>query len=84
VADTLCRLWEVCTFPELAFYCHALRGGDLDHENHDMSETHETANADMQQAIPGLVADIAPFDYAQGRLRQGGRFSIFFTKTFTL
>jgi hypothetical protein len=23
-----------------------------------MSETHETANADMQQAIPGLVADI--------------------------
>jgi hypothetical protein len=38
-----------------------------------MSETRETANADMHQAIPGLVADIAPFDYAQGRLRQGGR-----------
>jgi hypothetical protein len=56
----------------------------LDHEHHEVSETRETANADMHQAIPGLVADIAPFDDAQGRLRQGGRFSIFFTKTFTL
>jgi hypothetical protein len=48
-----------------------------------MSEHRETANADMQQAIPGLTGDIAPFDDAQGRLRQGGRFSIFFTKKFT-
>jgi hypothetical protein len=56
----------------------------LDHEHHEVSETRETANADMHQAIPGLVADIAPFDYAQGRLRQGGRFSIFVTKKFTL
>jgi hypothetical protein len=46
-----------------------------------MSETRETANAAMHQAIPGLVADIAPFDYAQGRLRQGGSFHLFH-KTF--
>jgi hypothetical protein len=38
-----------------------------------MSETRETATADMHQAIPDLVADIAPFDYAQGRLWQCGR-----------
>jgi hypothetical protein len=38
----------------------------------------------MQQAIPDLVADIAPFDDAQGRLRQGGRDQIFFTKKFTM
>jgi hypothetical protein len=57
-----------------------LRGERLDHEHHDMSEHRETTTADMQQAIPGLVGDIAPFDYAQGRLRQGGRFQFFFTK----
>jgi hypothetical protein len=43
----------------------------LDHERRDMSERRETANADMQQAIPRLAGDIAPFDDAQGRLRQG-------------
>jgi hypothetical protein len=47
-----------------------------------MSETCETGNADMAQAIPGLVGDIAPFDYAQGRLRQGGRYHPLFTKHF--
>jgi len=31
----------------------------LDYEQHDMSETRETANADMQQAIPGFGRDIA-------------------------
>jgi len=31
----------------------------LDYEHHDMSETREPATADMQQAIPGLVGDIA-------------------------
>jgi hypothetical protein len=54
-----------------------LCGGRLDHEHHEMSENRETTNADMQQAIPGLVADIAPFDDAQGRLWQGGRFHAF-------
>jgi hypothetical protein len=39
-----------------------------------MSETREMANAAMDQAILRLVGDIAPFDYAQGRLRQDGRF----------
>jgi hypothetical protein len=53
-----------------------LRGGRLNHEHHDMSETCETATADMDQAIPRLAGDIAPFDYAQGRLRQGGKRSI--------
>jgi hypothetical protein len=43
----------------------------LDHERRDMSEHRETANADMQQTIPRLAGDIAPFDDAQGRLRQG-------------
>jgi hypothetical protein len=45
-----------------------------------MSENCETANANMDQAILCLTWDIAPFDYAQGRLRQGGRLPIFFTK----
>jgi hypothetical protein len=31
----------------------------LDHEYHEISENRETANADMQQAIPGLVGDSA-------------------------
>jgi hypothetical protein len=31
----------------------------LDHENRDMSETREAANAAMQQALPGLTGDIA-------------------------
>jgi hypothetical protein len=48
-----------------------LRGGRLDHENHDMSEKRETANADMQQTIPRLTGDIA-----SGR----AEVSIFFTK----
>jgi|GEM_PF-5886704 len=29
--------------------CQELRGGHLDHEQHDMSENRETANADMEQ-----------------------------------
>jgi hypothetical protein len=52
----------------------------LDHERRDMNEKREPANTGMQQAISGLTGDIAPFDYAQGRLWQGGRFPIFFTK----
>jgi hypothetical protein len=52
----------------------------LDHEHHEISEKHEPAGAAMYQAILRLAGDIAPFDYAQGRLRQCGRFSIFFTK----
>jgi hypothetical protein len=52
----------------------------LDHEQLDMSETREPANADRYPAIPRLAGDIAPFDYAQGRLWQGGRFHFFFTK----
>jgi hypothetical protein len=39
-----------------------------------MSEKRETDNADVYQAIPRLAGAIAPFDDAQGRLRQGGRF----------
>jgi hypothetical protein len=27
----------------------------LDHEHHEMNENRETANADLQQAISGLV-----------------------------
>jgi hypothetical protein len=36
-----------------------------------MSEQRETTSADMDQAIPHSAGDIAPFDDAQGRLRQG-------------
>jgi len=42
----------------------------LDHERHEVSETRETANADMHQAIPGLVADIA-----SGRVEDSRSFS---------
>jgi len=45
-----------------------------------MRENRETTNAAMDQAISCFAGDIAPFDDAQGRLRQGGRFSILFTK----
>jgi hypothetical protein len=45
-----------------------------------MSEHCETVNADRYPAIPYLAGDIAPFDDAQGRLRQGGRNPAFFTK----
>jgi hypothetical protein len=45
-----------------------------------MNEKRETANTGMQQAIPGFDGDIAPFDDAQGRLRQGGRFQSFSQK----
>ncbi|MFP4437687.1 MAG: hypothetical protein ACLFVO_10590 [Chloroflexaceae bacterium] len=31
----------------------------MDHEHHDMSETREPANADLPEAISGLVGDIA-------------------------
>jgi hypothetical protein len=48
-----------------------------------MNETRETTNAATDQTILRLVGDIAPFDYAQGRLRPGGRFSIFVTKKIT-
>jgi sRNA-binding regulator protein Hfq len=43
-----------------------------------MSETHETATADMDQAIPRLAGDIAPFDDAQVRLRPGGKNQLFY------
>ncbi len=54
----------------------------LDHEHHDMSEHRETANAGMQCSRRSRVwrGDIAPFDYAQGRLWQGGANQILFTK----
>jgi hypothetical protein len=55
----------------------------LDQEQHEMNETCETANAAMYPAIPRLAGDIAPFDYAQGRLRQGGRFHAFSQKICT-
>jgi hypothetical protein len=45
-----------------------------------MNENRETANAETYPAILRLAGDIAPFDDAQGRLRQGGTFSVFFTK----
>jgi hypothetical protein len=48
-----------------------------------MNETRETATADVYPAIARSAGDIAPFDYAQGRLRPGGRFSIFVTKKIT-
>jgi hypothetical protein len=48
-----------------------------------MSEKHDPAGAAMDQAIPRLAGDIAPFDYAQGRLWQGGRFHSF-TQKFAL
>jgi hypothetical protein len=66
----------MCIFPIL----HELRGGCLDHERREMSEKRETVNADMDQTIPRLARVIAPFDYAQGRLRQGRRYRFFFTK----
>ena len=31
----------------------------MDHEQYDMRENRETANADMEQMIPRLVGDIA-------------------------
>jgi hypothetical protein len=58
-----------------------LRGGRLDHERHDMSKPRETATAAMDQAIPHVARDIAPFDYAQGRLRQGGNTRSFSRKS---
>jgi hypothetical protein len=45
-----------------------------------MSETREAASAAMYQAIPHVAGDVAPFDYAQGRLRQGGRLHSFSQK----
>jgi hypothetical protein len=36
-----------------------LRGGSLDHEQYDMRETRETANADRYQTIPRLAGVIA-------------------------
>ena len=42
--------------PDNSCHLHALSGGILDHE---MSETRETANADMDQVIPRLMGDIA-------------------------
>jgi hypothetical protein len=39
-----------------------------------MSEHREAASAAMYQAIPHVAGNIAPFDDAQGRLRQGGRY----------
>jgi hypothetical protein len=38
---------------------HVLRSGGLDHKQHDMSETRETANAAMSQALARLAGDIA-------------------------
>jgi hypothetical protein len=49
-----------------------------------MNEIRETATAARYPAIPHVAGDIAPFDYAQGRLRQGGRFSSFSQKFCTL
>jgi hypothetical protein len=48
-----------------------------------MSGKYEPAGAVMYPAIPRLARDIAPFDDAQGRRRQGGRNLIFFRKNFT-
>jgi hypothetical protein len=48
-----------------------------------MNETRETDTAAMDQAILRLAGDIAPFDDAQGRLRQSGTFSIWFTRKST-
>jgi len=45
--------------PRNACELHALRGGSLDHEQHEMSEHRETANADVYQTIPRLAGDIA-------------------------
>jgi hypothetical protein len=57
----------------VAFQLHDVRGEGLDHEHRDMNETRETATADVYPAIARSVTDSAPFDDAQGRLRQGGR-----------
>jgi hypothetical protein len=40
-------------------YLRALRGGRLDHEDHEMSEKHEPAGAAMYPALPRLAGDIA-------------------------
>jgi hypothetical protein len=48
-----------------------------------MSEKHKPAGAAMDPAIPRLAGDSAPFDDAQGRLRQGGRFHSFSQKICT-
>jgi hypothetical protein len=49
-----------------------------------MNENRETANAETYPAILRLAGDIAPFDDAQGRLRQGGNSRSFSQKKFTL
>jgi hypothetical protein len=55
-------IWSNVQFvdrPRKSCELHALRGGRLDHKRRDMSEQRETTSADMQQAIPGLMGNIA-------------------------
>ncbi|MFP4438478.1 MAG: hypothetical protein ACLFVO_14645 [Chloroflexaceae bacterium] len=47
----------------------------MDHEHREMNEKHETTNADMYPAIPGLAGDIA-----SGRAEE----AIFIHKNFAL
>jgi hypothetical protein len=42
-----------------AVWLQELRSERLDHEHHDMRETHEPAGAVMDQAIPRLAGDNA-------------------------
>jgi hypothetical protein len=58
--ESLVILFSLCSIiPPSGYPGHDLRGGSLDHEQHDMSETRETANADMYQAIPRLAGNTA-------------------------
>jgi len=49
--------WPARFLPSTNF--QELRGGSLDHEQHEMSETRETANAAIHQVILRLVGNIA-------------------------
>jgi hypothetical protein len=64
----------------MIFQYHALRGGRLDHEHHDMSEQRETATAAMQQAIPGFDGGYRPIRRRSGQAPAGRKIYSFSQK----
>ncbi len=68
----------------MIFQEHALRGGRLDHEHHDMSEQRETATAAMQQAIPGFDGGYRPIRRRSGQAPAGRKIYSFSQKCCTL